>query len=38
MDRDRGDLAEYTISNYLTILFKTSEVVDGDDGGLAKIR
>ena len=35
MDGDRGDLAEFTISNYLTILVKNSQVVDGD-GDLAK--
>ena len=36
MDGDREDLAEFIISNYLTILVKNSQLVDGDDGDLAK--
>ena len=37
MDGDRRDLAEFTISNYLTILvLKNSQVVDGYEGDWAK--
>ena len=42
VDGDRGDFAEFTNCNYLTILvtsnYKNSQVVNGDCGDLAEFR